>query len=53
MFDTPPGCYMYRQGNFLAQPGFFPDAVLADLDNTVGVFPMPARPPRQAGAGRR
>ncbi len=41
MFDTPPGCYMYRQGNFVARDGGFPDTVLADLDNQVGVFPMP------------
>ncbi|SDO84588.1 alpha-glucoside transport system substrate-binding protein [Klenkia soli] len=41
MFDTPPGCYMYRQGNFVARDGGFPDSVLADLDNQVGVFPMP------------
>jgi alpha-glucoside transport system substrate-binding protein len=43
MFDNPPGCYMYRQGNFVAQEGGFPKEVLADLDNTVGVFPMPAK----------
>jgi alpha-glucoside transport system substrate-binding protein len=43
MFDNPPGCYMYRQGNFVAQQGGFPDAVLKDLDNTVGVFPMPGK----------
>jgi alpha-glucoside transport system substrate-binding protein len=43
MFDTPPGCYMYRQGNFVAKEGGFPDAVLADLDNVVGVFPMPGQ----------
>jgi len=43
MFNTPPGCYMYRQGNFLAQPGFFPTKVLADVDNTIGVFPMPGK----------
>jgi len=41
MFESPPKCAMHRQGNFLAQPGFFPDEVNADLDNTVGVFPMP------------
>ena len=34
---------MYRQGNFVAQEGGFPDEVLADLDNTVGVFPMPGQ----------
>jgi alpha-glucoside transport system substrate-binding protein len=43
MFDNPPGCYMYRQGNFVAQQGGFPDAVLKDLDNVVGVFPMPGK----------
>jgi alpha-glucoside transport system substrate-binding protein len=43
MFDQPPGCYMYRQGNFVAQQGGFPDAVIKDLDNTVGVFPMPGK----------
>ena len=41
MFDDPPGCFMYRQGNFVATPGNFPDEVIADIDNTVGVFPMP------------
>jgi alpha-glucoside transport system substrate-binding protein len=41
MFDNPPGCFMYRQGNFVAQEGTFPDEVIADIDNVVGVFPMP------------
>jgi alpha-glucoside transport system substrate-binding protein len=41
MFDTPPACYMYRQGNFVARDGGFPDDVLANIDETVGVFPMP------------
>jgi alpha-glucoside transport system substrate-binding protein len=41
MFDNPPGCFMYRQGNFVAQEGTFPEAVIADIDNIVGVFPMP------------
>ncbi|MFB9378636.1 ABC transporter substrate-binding protein [Kineococcus gynurae] len=41
MFNTPPACYMYRQGNFVARSGGFPDEVLANLDSTVGVFPMP------------
>ncbi len=43
MFDNPPGCYMYRQGNFLTQSGFFPDNVVENLDATVGVFPMPGK----------
>jgi alpha-glucoside transport system substrate-binding protein len=43
MFDNPPGCYMYRQGNFLTQKGFFPDAVVSNLDKSVGIFPMPGK----------
>jgi alpha-glucoside transport system substrate-binding protein len=43
MFDNPPGCYMYRQGNFVATPGNFPDEVVKDLDAKVGVFPMPGK----------
>jgi alpha-glucoside transport system substrate-binding protein len=39
MFDTPPGCMMYKQGSFITT--FFPDAVKADLDNQVGVFYFP------------
>ena len=27
MFKNPPGCYLYKQGNFIAQKGFFPDDV--------------------------
>jgi alpha-glucoside transport system substrate-binding protein len=41
LFDEPPGCFMYRQGNFVAQEGVFPDEVIADIDNIVGVFAMP------------
>jgi alpha-glucoside transport system substrate-binding protein len=45
MFDDPPGCYMYRQGNFVAQEGGFPEDVIADIDNIVGVFPVPGDTP--------
>jgi alpha-glucoside transport system substrate-binding protein len=41
LFDDPPGCFMYRQGNFVADEGGFPEEVLANLDEEVGVFPMP------------
>ena len=41
LFDQPPGCVMFRQGNFVVQEGGFPEDVLADVDNIVGVFPMP------------
>jgi alpha-glucoside transport system substrate-binding protein len=43
LFDDPPGCFMFRQGNFVADEGGFPEDVLADLDNRVGVFPMPGK----------
>jgi alpha-glucoside transport system substrate-binding protein len=43
LFDEPPGCFMYRQGNFVAQEGVLPDEVIADLDNVVGVFAMPGK----------
>ncbi|MBA2531023.1 MAG: carbohydrate ABC transporter substrate-binding protein [Nocardioidaceae bacterium] len=38
-FDTPPECYMQRQGNFIA--GFFPADVQKDLDANVDVFVFP------------
>ena len=41
LFDDPPGCFMYRQGNFVADEGGFPEDILANLDEEVGVFPMP------------
>jgi alpha-glucoside transport system substrate-binding protein len=41
MFKTPAGCYMYKQGNFVAAKGGFPDSVIADIDNQVGVFGFP------------
>jgi len=44
MFTNPPGCYMYKQGNFVAQAGGFPDNVIQNLDSTVGVFPFPPGP---------
>jgi alpha-glucoside transport system substrate-binding protein len=43
LFDDPPGCFMYRQGNFVADEGGFPEDVLANLDERVGVFPMPGK----------
>jgi len=46
MFKSPPGCYLYKQGNFVAAPGGFPDAILKDIDNQVGVF---GYPPATAG----
>ncbi len=46
MFEKKPGCFLHRQASFLAVPGNFPDAVIADLDNAAGVFQLP---PIEAG----
>ena len=40
MFTTPPKCWLTDQGDFITS--FFPDAAQKDLDNQVGVFPLPA-----------
>ena len=53
MFDNPPGCYMYRQGNFVAKPGCFPDAVLSTSTTRWGSSQCPARRSIQARAGWR
>jgi alpha-glucoside transport system substrate-binding protein len=39
MFSEPPGCFMYRQGNFAS--GLFPDNVKADLPTFVNVAYFP------------
>jgi alpha-glucoside transport system substrate-binding protein len=49
MFDSPPKCMLHRQASFLAQPGSFPDKIIQNLDQEVGVFPLP---PIEAGDGQ-
>ncbi|MEE1618003.1 ABC transporter substrate-binding protein [Brachybacterium sp. J153] len=39
LFEDPARAMLVRQGNFVT--GFFPEAVLSDMDNQVGVFAMP------------
>jgi alpha-glucoside transport system substrate-binding protein len=39
MFDTKPGCWMQKQGNFITS--FYPKDVQANLDADVGVFGFP------------
>lgn len=41
MFRPDPGCYLYKQGNFVAAKGGFPDSVIADIDNELGVMAFP------------
>ena len=38
-WDDPPGCMLERQGNFVT--GVFPERILSDLDNQVGLFVFP------------
>ncbi len=45
-FQTPPKCYLQRQGNFAS--GFFPKDVQANLDSKVGIFVFP---PLEGGYG--
>jgi len=45
MFQDPAGCYFYKQGNFVAAAGGFPDAVVKDIDARVGVFGFPPATP--------
>lgn len=40
LFSNPPKAMMHRQGNFIT--GFFPDSVQANLEEEVGVFPLPS-----------
>ncbi|WP_422479637.1 ABC transporter substrate-binding protein [Pleomorphochaeta sp. DL1XJH-081] len=40
MFDNPPKSWMHRQGNFVT--GFLQDDIQANLEEEVGVFPLPA-----------
>jgi alpha-glucoside transport system substrate-binding protein len=41
MFKTPPGCFLYKQGNFVVASGFFPDSIVKDPDASLGVMPFP------------
>lgn len=41
MFETPPQCFLHRQGNFITSGDFFPAEVTANLDQEVTVNPFP------------
>jgi alpha-glucoside transport system substrate-binding protein len=41
MFTKPPGCFLHKQGNFVTQKGFLSDAIRANIDTNLGVFPFP------------
>jgi alpha-glucoside transport system substrate-binding protein len=41
--ESNPGCYMYKQGNFITGAGFFPKQIVNNLDPNVGVFRFPGK----------
>lgn len=41
--ESKPGCYMFKQGNFITGAGFFPSSIIKDMDSNVGVFPFPGQ----------
>lgn len=41
MFQSPPQCWLHRQGNFITSGGFFPADVTKDLSANVGIFALP------------
>ena len=43
MFDSPPGCYLFKQATFVANKGGFPDTVIAEVDTKTGPLPFPAK----------
>ena len=46
MFNSKPGCMLFKQGSFITGAGFFPKNIQSNLDQNVGVFYFP---PAQAG----
>ncbi len=48
MFQSPPKCYMMKQGNFIQSPGFFPKPVQQNIDAEATVIPFPGREPGPA-----
>lgn len=41
MFDEEPKCYLGKQGNFITQPGYFPEDIASNIDENVGMFITP------------
>ncbi|WP_211335683.1 ABC transporter substrate-binding protein [Lentzea flaviverrucosa] len=45
MFDSKPGCYLMRQGNFIASGDFFPKNITSSLDTSTTTFQLPPTDP--------
>jgi alpha-glucoside transport system substrate-binding protein len=41
--ESHPGCYMYKQANFITGSGFFPAKIIRNMDQNVGVFSFPGK----------
>lgn len=46
MWEDDPGCWMFKQGNFVVSADFMPQDVVDNVDERVGVFGFP---PAEAG----
>jgi alpha-glucoside transport system substrate-binding protein len=46
MWDEEPGCWMFKQGNFVVSADFMPQDVVDNVDERIGVFGFP---PAEAG----
>jgi alpha-glucoside transport system substrate-binding protein len=46
MWDEDPGCWMFKQGNFVVSADFMPQDVVDNVDERIGVFGFP---PAEAG----
>lgn len=46
MWDDEPGCWMFKQGNFVVSADFMPQDVVDNVDERIGVFGFP---PAEAG----
>lgn len=41
MWDEEPGCWLFKQGNFVVSADFMPEDVVNNVDERVGVFGFP------------
>ncbi|MFC5727570.1 MULTISPECIES: ABC transporter substrate-binding protein [Nocardioides] len=46
MWDAKPGCWLYKQGNFIVSKDFMPENIVDNADEEIGVFGFP---PAEAG----
>ena len=47
MWEDEPGCWLFKQGNFIVSADFIPEDVVENVDERIGVFGFP---PAEAGS---